>query len=180
MKNQDRLSYEEIFESFSTLSENEQHSLVGGDGTQTLCYFDCLDYLSSKYGCDGSTGDYIKQYAKDYGLNDAIYGPTSITDVVEFTSTYFSSNGLMAGSGPSDYVNDEDDSTQVIGFLQVGSSQQHAVIITGMSKDNDGNDVYIYLDLQDGEPKTASPNSFMWMIGTDGCGAPLPKDEEEE
>jgi hypothetical protein len=153
------------------LSEKEKASIIAGEGIDGYCYFYCMEYLTSYYGCsEMNHGSYILAYASAYNLsmgdvnNMQVTGISNITTIQEFTFNYFSTATVSMGN-MSAFLNQSSGNT-IMAFFSTGKNSDHAVVITGY---NAQTGKYKYKDPTTGKEKELSGTAFWGGLGIAGC-----------
>jgi PREDICTED: hypothetical protein len=106
-------------------------SSYGGVTPQTDCFFQCLGYISSKYGYHYDSSYYENQYYSNYGERGMGINPSYIDS---FSSNYFSRSYLNLDSPNTmeNFVANPNNSLIVIYNVGMGSDgvfEQHAVVV---------------------------------------------------
>jgi hypothetical protein len=153
------------------LSEKEKMSIVAGAGVDGYCYFYCMEYLTSYYGCsDMNHGSYILAYMSAYNLSFSdvldmqVTGISDMTTIQDFTFSYFSTATVSMGN-MSAFLNQNSGNT-IMAFFSTGQNSDHAVVITGY---NAKTGKYKYKDPTTGKEKELSGTSFWGGLGITGC-----------
>jgi hypothetical protein len=151
------------------LSEKEKMSIIAG-GIDGYCYFYCMEYLTSYYGCsDMDINSYMASYASEYGFSDLLNGGISdMSRIASFTLSYFSISAGIDMSNMSAFLNLSASNT-IMAFFSTGSKenpQDHAVVIMGY---NAATGKYKYKDPTTGEEKELEGNKFRAGMGIEGC-----------
>jgi hypothetical protein len=140
------------------LSANEMTETIGGQGYGQMnnCFFDCIAYISKKYGrTEYNPSDYCNDYhtgnlRNDDGWSgsripgDCLYGPEVNESSYNYFGNYFetSGNGWATGSDITSLVNG---SGTTMGAFTYSGGDLHAVILESYS---DG--YYSYYDPSSG------------------------------
>jgi hypothetical protein len=160
MKKLRKLDLDIMERELQALNERENEMVTGGIGIENMCYFYCLEYVSSMLNCGRDMSYYVEAYAKQYGLEEATTG-VAPEHAEAFFNSMFSSVSIGAGT-----VN--------IGFFDVGASNGntggssqnvHAVILTGVNESGD----WTYYDPSTGQYGAMSSSSFIGHLGASGC-----------
>jgi hypothetical protein len=151
------------------LSEQEKMAIVAG-GVDGYCYFYCMEYLTSYYGCsDMDINSYMASYASEYGFSDLQNGGISdMSRIASFTLSYFSISAGINMGNMSAFLNLNASNT-IMAFFSTGSEkdpQDHAVVITGY---NTATGKYKYKDPTTGKEGELEGSKFRAGMGIEGC-----------
>lgn len=169
------------------INKEQLESLVGGNGDDSGCFYNCMSYLAGQYGDTEKNSDYFRNdYATGNGSQDddwegidpceqfaaQLHGPrvynedgTLNNDTVEYMSNYFDvdGSGWMNASGTQDALGNLDEDSHIVGMYKTDEATAHAVILTGYS-----NDQYSYYDPSSGSEGTFSAEDFIGAATVNG------------
>jgi hypothetical protein len=157
------------------LSDEEKAAIVAG-GTDGFCYFYCMEYLTSMYGCsEMNSDDYLSAFISTYGPasvfsmsgGNIIFGVSNMSYMTEFALSYFNMSAVNMSNMSAFFYSGE--SNAIMAFYSTGTAenpQDHAVIIIGY---NATTGKYKYKDPTTNNVGEKSASEFRMGMGFTGC-----------